>query len=192
MSPKRTYEKNFRRIKKLDQTNKFTGCKQLADLRKLPLTDYSNYQKEFTRSLQTKVNPFNGEKVFFWATSTGSSGEPKIFPITRSTKKEQTHISKFRPAQLIKKFSIYGGDRPRDHRAVHLERAPRVVRDLVDHLVDVHVLEDALGRACADHVERGPGQHGPEHDLGGERERHKIVILRCRSSAFPARRGHRA
>jgi len=109
MSPKQTYEKNFRRIKKLDQTNKFAGCKQLEDLRKLPLTDYSNYQKEFTHSLQTKVNPFNGEKVFFWATSTGSSGEPKIFPITRSTKKEQTHISKFRPAQLIKKFNIYGG-----------------------------------------------------------------------------------
>lgn len=107
-SPQQIYEKNFIRIKKLNQTKKFILCNQLEDLRKLPLTDYSDYKDDFRRTLQTKVNPLNGEKVFFWATSTGSSGAPKIFPITKSTNKEQAFISKFRPAQLIKKFNIYG------------------------------------------------------------------------------------
>lgn len=81
----------------------------LTSLRELPLTEYADYQAAFTESLKTKINPLIDEEVEFWCTSTGSTGVPKLIPISKSVIKSRMEGARFQPAQLIKTFDVYSG-----------------------------------------------------------------------------------
>lgn len=78
----------------------------LEDLRKLPLTDYQNYKDDFTKSLETKINPYTLEPIHYWANSTGTSGKKKTLPLTPKMRGEIEKFSTFRFAQLVSEFNL--------------------------------------------------------------------------------------
>ncbi len=107
--PQKIFEQNLKFIQKHSKQSNVLKIKNINELRQLPLTNYSNYQSTFKESLNIGFNPLNGEKIKFWATSTGSSGTPKLFPISKSVKKTSKPFQKIRASLLIKKFNIWTG-----------------------------------------------------------------------------------
>lgn len=54
-------------------------------LEEAPLTEYGDYQPAFDEAFETNRSPTTGERITFWALSTGStSNKPKQFPLTDS------------------------------------------------------------------------------------------------------------
>lgn len=106
-NPVRAYEKTWKYLKSNSKNEALKNLSSFDDLRQLPLTDYSDYKDDFKASLKTKINPHNGESIDFWATSTGSTGEAKLYPISKSVDWSYKEGSKFRVASLISAFNIY-------------------------------------------------------------------------------------
>lgn len=55
-------------------------------LQDFELTDYEDYRNHLLSAFQDPkgISPLTGEKILYWAKSTGTSAEPKLFPITHS------------------------------------------------------------------------------------------------------------
>jgi hypothetical protein len=106
-NPKKMYENGFKYIQQHTRQKQILTLKNFQDLRKLPLTDYSDYKALFKDSLETEINTLNGEKVHFWATSTGSTDTPKTFPITTVVDESTKIFQKVRASLLIKHLKIW-------------------------------------------------------------------------------------
>jgi hypothetical protein len=52
-------------------------------LKDFPITDYSFYQEAFEKDLSQETTSLTGEKIIFWAESSGTTGSIKHFPLTR-------------------------------------------------------------------------------------------------------------
>ena len=89
--------------------NQLAKTDGINTLRQLPITNYSDYHNDFKQSLTTKINPLIDEEIEFWCCSTGSTGVPKIIPISDSVIKSRMEGAAFQPAQLIKAFGVYSG-----------------------------------------------------------------------------------
>ena len=108
-NPEKMYIRSWKYILQQNISGPLFGLKYntgLMALREIPTTDYVDYQEEFQKSLNTKINPFTGEKINFWVNSTGTTGKHKTMPITQSTESEMRNFSSVRLAQLIKEFNI--------------------------------------------------------------------------------------
>lgn len=105
--PEKFYKNTWKIIRSNSSDPQLKAINNFEDIRNLPLTDYSDYQEIFRKTLGNKVNPLNGEAVHFWATTTGSSGDAKIFPISKSVDNSHRIPSKWRVAMLIDRFNIY-------------------------------------------------------------------------------------
>jgi hypothetical protein len=105
--PQKYYKNTWKIIRSNSTDPQIKAIKSFENSRNLPLTDYADYKEAFRMTLGSKVNPLNGEPVHFWATTTGSSGNAKIFPISKSVDKTHVVPSKWRVAMLIDRFDIY-------------------------------------------------------------------------------------
>lgn len=105
--PEKRYAKNWKNIRKTTRQQSLKKLKNYEALRNLPLTDYKTYTESFRKTLASKTNPFNGEKIHFWATSTGSSGIPKTFPISPAVDKATATFAPYRVAMLVNEFNLY-------------------------------------------------------------------------------------
>ena len=112
LSPKNIYTKTWQNLlnaPKHPLQNHLDKSKGMNSLKDLPLTTYADYNDAFKESLSTKINPLINEEVEFWCCSTGSTGIPKTFPISKSVVKSRMEGARFQPAQLIKAFGVYSG-----------------------------------------------------------------------------------
>jgi hypothetical protein len=107
--PERAYRDNWSGILKNVKTGsllRLGPSAGLEELRKLPLTDYENYKPDFTKSLETRVNPYTLERIHYWANSTGTTGQFKTLPVTPAMDRDMRNFSKFRFAQLLDRFDL--------------------------------------------------------------------------------------
>jgi len=112
LSPEDQYSKTWIKLinaSKHPLQNKLSKSSDIERLRDLPLTNYSDYHDAFEESLKTKINSLIDEEVEFWCCSTGSTGVPKLFPITKSVIESRMKGARFQPALLIKAFGVYSG-----------------------------------------------------------------------------------
>ncbi|MBK7892034.1 MAG: GH3 auxin-responsive promoter family protein [Bdellovibrionales bacterium] len=61
--------------------------KQVA-LNDFPVSEYEFYRLALEDSYKSKTSSLSGQPVFFWAESSGTSGHPKLFPITKLYQKQ--------------------------------------------------------------------------------------------------------
>lgn len=57
--------------------------KQTTRLEDFSVTDYDSYRHSLDESYKSKMSLLSGKPIFFWAESSGTSGNPKLFPITK-------------------------------------------------------------------------------------------------------------
>lgn len=107
--PQKIYDANLKFIQKHSKQKQIKALHNFKDIRKLPLKDYNDYKEIFNHSLEAKINPLNGEQIHFWATSTGSTDVPKIFPISPVVDKSSKKFQKIRVSLMIKHLKIWTG-----------------------------------------------------------------------------------
>ena len=105
--PQKIYDANFKFIQKHSKQKQIKALNNFKNIRKLPLKDYNDYKEIFNNSLEDKINPLNGEQIHFWATSTGSTDVPKIFPISPIVDKSSKMFQKTRASLMIKHLNIW-------------------------------------------------------------------------------------
>lgn len=67
--------------------------KQMNSINDFPITDYETYRSVLSKAFQESISPLTGEKIDFWCTSSGSSAEPKLFPMTETFRQQLLRIS---------------------------------------------------------------------------------------------------
>ena len=76
-----------------------------SELRDFPITDYGFYQQVFESDLARNDHTrLTGEKIIFWAESSGTTGSVKHFPITR------LYQEQFQKVNLPFASSVFGED----------------------------------------------------------------------------------
>jgi len=73
-------------------------------LEKNPVTDYEFYRESLDKGFKKNHSPLNGEPLSHWAISSGSSGPPKKFPITRSFRRQAIDIHLLSIASYLGRF----------------------------------------------------------------------------------------
>jgi phenylacetate-coenzyme A ligase PaaK-like adenylate-forming protein len=69
-------------------------------LASFPLTTFEDYRVAIDESIRTGVSTLNGEDVIYFTKSSGSSGEAKYFPLTRTFERQLYEgIENIAPAQ---------------------------------------------------------------------------------------------
>lgn len=93
--PKQSYRELEDEILGLLKQGKFWREKMGAftSLSEFPITDYEYYRSTIKASADEKTSPFTGEEIHFWCTSSGTSAEPKLFPISETYRKQLLRIS---------------------------------------------------------------------------------------------------
>lgn len=72
-----------------------------------PITDVEDYLKFFDKNKNSNFNPLTGDEVLFWAQSAGTTGNQKVFPLSKKYQKQfQNSIPPFLNG-LIKKYDRF-------------------------------------------------------------------------------------
>ena len=70
---------------------------KISQISDFPISDYEIYrptlERSFLEAAENPISPLNGEPIRFWCLSSGTSSEPKKFPITSSFSKQMLRIS---------------------------------------------------------------------------------------------------
>jgi hypothetical protein len=79
-----------------------------------PITSLDDYRPAIERSLRTGVSALNGEPVMFWSQSAGTTGNRKLFPMTRSFRRQfqrtvppMVHALLRRYPQFLRRPALY-------------------------------------------------------------------------------------
>jgi len=87
-NPQRAQKKLWKKIHRLVGQSKFWVSRHSdlsrRDLADFPITTYDDYSQDVKNSLNQSISPLNGEKVLFFAQTSGTTGERKYFPYTQS------------------------------------------------------------------------------------------------------------
>lgn len=59
-----------------------------------PITDYEYYRTSISNFFHTDTSQFNNEKILFWCKSAGTTGTPKLYPITKKFQREFQLVNK--------------------------------------------------------------------------------------------------
>jgi len=86
LSPEKSFDELWHRTYRLLREGEFWNGRLKENLADNPITDYDTYRAAFEKAAFGNISPLNGEPLVHWAVSSGSSGPPKKFPITRSYK----------------------------------------------------------------------------------------------------------
>lgn len=77
------------------------GFSSLSDF---PLTEYEDYRQTLNDHFNASHSPFTGEKFEFWCLTSGTSADPKVFPLTETYRNQLLRITKAYTYQLAAKI----------------------------------------------------------------------------------------
>jgi hypothetical protein len=69
-----------------------------------PITGYDDYRSAFEAAFASGRSPLSGERVEFWCTSSGTTGRPKLFPITRAYRRQLWRANALNIQRLLRRF----------------------------------------------------------------------------------------
>ncbi len=102
----KNYTHTYSNILKVVRWKNISGT-TIESLKELPLTDYSDYKVYFDEAKKTGINSLTGEKVLFFLKSTGSTGDQKNIPLTKSYSRNYLSALKPRGALLQKRYDVF-------------------------------------------------------------------------------------
>lgn len=76
----------------------------LTPLREFPISDYSTYLPTLEKDYSSAVSSLSGERILFWAESSGTTGKRKLFPITPSYRKQFQSVNLPMVHGLLRRF----------------------------------------------------------------------------------------
>ncbi len=89
-TPKNAQEKLWLKTLKVIQQSSYWSSQigTRKNLEDFEISEYRTYESIFHSDLNNKLSSLTNEEILFWAESTGTTGRPKLFPITPSYKKQ--------------------------------------------------------------------------------------------------------
>lgn len=77
------------------------ASRRLSDF---PITTYADYQPTLEGDYSKLISSLNGERIIHWAESTGTTGQRKMFPLTRSYKQQFQSLNLPFVHSLLRRF----------------------------------------------------------------------------------------
>ena len=83
-SPHAAQARVWKQIRKSLQASTYWKTAGFSEtLSSFPLSEYETYAATLKDSQEATHSPLNGERLLFWARTSGTSGEAKFFPMTQ-------------------------------------------------------------------------------------------------------------
>lgn len=83
---KNAQQAEWKLIYEKTKNSKFWNGKSSPRLEDYPITEYKDYEDALVENRSNITSAFNGEEIIFWIKSGGTTGDEKLFPLTKAFK----------------------------------------------------------------------------------------------------------
>lgn len=125
----RVWQETWRTIGQAPFWRHRASSRSTPPLSAFPLTGYDDYRAALEESFEQETSTLSGEEILFWSQSAGSTGPRKLFPITRTYRRQfqsttppfLAGLARTHPGLLTKPVLYFAGSMPQEKSPAAVE-----------------------------------------------------------------------